>query len=264
MKNTLIKVLNQAGQIQREKFRTSLSVSIKESDSSVVTEVDFACEKVIFDTIRQSFPEHNLVGEESGFVNNGSDYTWIVDPLDGTSNFAAGIPWFGILIALLRKNQPVMAGSLLPLENSMCYAANGEGTWIDGKRVHMSEQKLSSTLIAFSMDYTNDEQLLAKGMNYYRFLLQNARNVRTTNSLVDFQYVVEGKLGGCINFFTKIWDIAASYLFLKEAGGIMVGFDGKEIEFALNEDGIKKTYPVIAGTPGMIQQLKSLFSSEVI
>ena len=264
MKDTLIQVLHQAGQIQQEKFRTSLKVSIKESDSSVVTEVDFACEKVIFDTIRQTFPEHNLVGEESGFVNNGSDYTWIVDPLDGTSNFAAGIPWFGILIALLRKNQPVMAGSLLPLENSLCYAAAGEGTWIDGKRIHMSDKQLSSSLIAFSMDYTDDEQLLSRGMTYYKFLLQNARNVRTTNSLVDFQYVVEGKLGGCINFFTRIWDIAASYLFLKEAGGIMVGPDGKEIEFTMNESGISKTYPVIAGTPGMIRQLKPLFSDQVI
>jgi len=260
MKDILIKVLQQAGQIQRDKFRKSLKISIKESDSSVVTEVDLACEKVIFDTIRKSFPEHNLLGEESGMVKNGSDYTWIVDPLDGTSNFAAGIPWFGILIAVLRKNQPVMAGSLLPLENSLCYAAAGEGTWIDGKRIQMPEQKLSSSLIAFAMDYTDDKKLLAKGMTYYQFLLQNARNVRATNSLVDFQYVVEGKLGGCINFFTRIWDIAASYLFLKEAGGIMVGLDGKETEFALNEDGIKKTYPVIAGTPGIIKQLGPLFS----
>jgi len=260
MKKTLINALNRAGQIQREKFRKSLTISLKESASSIVTEVDIACEKVIFDAIRNSFPEHNLLGEESGFINNGSNFTWIVDPLDGTSNFAAGIPWFGILIAVLEKNVPVMAGSLIPLENSLCYAARSEGTWIDGKRIHMVEQSLASSLIAFSMDFTDEEPLLDKGMAWYRYLLKHARNVRSTNSLIDFQYVAEGKLGGCINFFTKIWDISAGFLFLQEAGGVMVGLDGKEIEFHLNESGISGTYPVVAGTPGIIQQLKPLFS----
>lgn len=253
--------LGRAGQIQRDKFRKSLKISLKESASSILTEVDIACEKVIFETIRKSFPDHNLLGEESGFVDNHSDYTWIVDPLDGTSNFAAGIPWFGILIALFEKAAPVMAGSLVPLENSLCYAALGEGTWINKERIQIREQNLSSSLIAFSMDFTDDELLLAKGMSFYRYLLRNARNVRTTNSLVDFQYVVESKLGGCINLFTRIWDIAASFLFLKEAGGMLVGLDGKEIRFELNESGIKKTYPVVAGAPGIIHQLKPLFSA---
>ncbi len=260
MKDTLIKVLNLAGEIQREKFRKALTVSIKKADNSVVTEVDTACEKVIFETIRQTFPGHNLLGEESGFVDNRSDFTWIVDPLDGTSNFAAGIPWFGILIALLEKDRPVMAGSLLPLENSLCYAAQGEGTWINGKRVSMPRMELSSSLVAFSMDYTDDEKLLSMGMIYYRFLLEHARNIRSTNSLIDFQYVVEGKLGACINFFTRIWDIAASWLFLKEAGGMMVGPDGKEIRFELSRAGILRTYPVIAGSPGIIERLEPLFS----
>jgi len=88
----------------------------------------------------------------------------------------------------------------------------------------------------------------------------NARNVRTTNSLVDFQYVVEGKLGGCINLFTKIWDIAAPFLFLKEAGGVLTGLDGKDVEFSLSENGISKTYPVVAGSPGVIRQLMPMLS----
>jgi len=259
MTDTLLEALNRAGEIQKKKFRKSLSVSLKESASSIVTEVDIACEKVIFNTIRKSFPEHNLIGEESGFINNRSDFTWIVDPLDGTSNFAAGIPWFGILIALFENNAPVLAGSLIPLENSLCIATRGGGTWINGKRIRMKDQSLSSSLIAFSMDFTEDEKLLARGMNYYQFLLKNARNVRTTNSLIDFQYVVEGKLGGCINLFTKLWDIAASFLILKEAGGTMTGLDGKETEFELNTAGISRTYPVAAGSPAMIRQLKPLF-----
>jgi len=260
MKDTLIRVLNGAGDIQRRKFRKALQVSIKKADNSVVTEVDTACEQLIFDTIRQAFPEHNLLGEESGFVDNGSGYTWIVDPLDGTSNFAAGIPWFGILIALLEKDTPVMAGSLLPLENSLCFAARGEGTWINGKRITLPVKELSSSLVAFSMDYTEDERLLAMGMTYYRFFLHHARNIRSTNSLIDFQYVTEGKLGACVNFFTRIWDIAASWLFLKESGGLMVGPDGKEVRFDLSQEGIRKTYPVIAGSPGILEQMGPLFT----
>jgi myo-inositol-1(or 4)-monophosphatase len=262
MKNTLINALNRAGQIQREKFEKALTVSLKESASSIVTEVDLACEKVIFDTIRKSFPDHNLLGEESGLINHQSNFTWVVDPLDGTSNFAAGIPWFGILIALFDNNVPVMAGSLIPLENSMCYAARSEGTWINGKRIFMTDQILSSSLIGFSMDFTEDEQLLSGGMLIYKYLLKNARNVRSTNSLIDFQLVVEGKLGGCINLFTRIWDIAASYLFLKEAGGTMVGLDGKEVKFELNPSGISRTYPVAAGSPEIIRQLKPVLVFE--
>lgn len=260
MKNTLIEALNRAGEIQLDRFRKSITIKLKESASSIVTEVDVACEKIIFETIRKNFPEHNLLGEESGLTNNHSDITWVVDPLDGTSNFAAGLPWFGILIAVFEKNVPVMAGSLIPVEQSLCFAATSEGTWINGQRIIIQEQALTSSLIAFSMDFTEDEQLLAKGMSFYRFLLKNARNVRTTNSLLDFQYVVEGRLGACINLFTRMWDIAASQLFLKEAGGIMTGLDGKEIRFEFTRSGIERTYPVMVGPPGIINQLKPLFS----
>jgi myo-inositol-1(or 4)-monophosphatase len=79
----------------------------KESRSSIVTAADFASDLMITRMIRDRFPEHNLISEETGFSNNNSEYTWIIDPLDGTSNFASGIPWFGILISLLFKNNPI-------------------------------------------------------------------------------------------------------------------------------------------------------------
>ena len=98
MKDLLVSALKAPGEILLEYFHKPITAKQKESQSSIITEADIKSEAIIIKLIRDRFPEHNIISEERGSINNTSEYTWIIDPLDGTSNFAAGIPWFGILI----------------------------------------------------------------------------------------------------------------------------------------------------------------------
>jgi myo-inositol-1(or 4)-monophosphatase len=111
LKNTLIEALKGSGKLLLKYFDTPLETKRKESQSSIVTEADFKSESVILKIIEQNHPSHNIISEESGFRNRHSEFTWIIDPLDGTSNFVSGIPWFGVLISLFRDNSPIMGGA---------------------------------------------------------------------------------------------------------------------------------------------------------
>ena len=255
MRDTLIKALKSAGNIQRQRFGESLQSLRKESLSSIVTEVDVSSEKVIIETILQRFPGHNLLGEESGFKNNNSDWTWVVDPLDGTSNYAAHLPWFGVLIAVFERQVPVLAGAYLPLEDILYIAERGKGTYRNGQRINLQPAELSEVLFAFSTDFTLDEAFLEKGILWYKYIMKNSRNIRSTNSLVDMMYVLEGKFGGCINLFTKIWDIAAPWLLIREAGGVLTGLDRNSIVFDLSEKAMHKNYPIITGHEILVYNL---------
>ncbi len=246
MKKTLINALKEAGRIQKDNYNKVHKVDEKESISSIVTEVDLLCEKVIFEIILKEYPDHNILSEESGFTGKGSTYTWVIDPLDGTSNFAAKIPWFGVLIALFENNQPIMAGAYLPMEDALYFAENGKGASLNNQKLQIRNVALKESLVGFAMDYSNDNFLIKQGMNLYQTLIQHARNIRCTNSLVDFMMVADGRLGATINFQTKIWDIAAPWLIIKEADGMFKQLSGGDLEFDLNEKVGSVNFSVIA------------------
>src|SRR5512133_270956 len=157
MKETLVEALRISGTILSEYFSKPLTEDVKESQSSIVTEADFASDAAAKKLISAKFPGHNIISEETGFINNGSDYTWIIDPLDGTSNFAAGIPWFGVLITLLKGNSPELAGAFLPDSDTMYIAERGKGAFRNGESIQNIQQKdLKDSLFAFCVDYTDD------------------------------------------------------------------------------------------------------------
>lgn len=255
MVTTLKEALLAAGKIQKDNFSKPHEISVKESISSIVTEVDVASEQCIMGVISQHFPDHNLLGEESGFMDNQSNYTWVIDPLDGTSNYAAGIPWFGVLIAVLKDFEPVMAGAYLPVQDVLYFAEKGKGCVINDSGALMKTTLPQESLFAFSTDYTSDEHEFERGIAWYQYVLKNVRNVRSTNSLMDMMLVIEGKLGGGINLFTRIWDIAAPYLLLKEAGGALISLDGRPVKFEISVQGLKKNYPVIFGSEPLVANL---------
>jgi myo-inositol-1(or 4)-monophosphatase len=259
MKDTLISALKTSGKILLEYFNKPIESRQKESQSSIVTEADFASESIITRMIKERFPGHNLISEETGFSDNNSEYTWIIDPLDGTSNFASGIPWFGILISLFKNNTPVMGGAYLPVSDTLYFAETGKGALKNDKPLTIRKNiELRNSLIAFSVDYTEDEAFLNKGMEIYRYIVKNSRNIRSTNSLVDFIYVAEGKFGGCINLFTKVWDISALGLIISEAGGSMKDINGNIINFLINNDIIDRNFPVVAGSREVVETLKEI------
>ena len=121
--------LSVAGKVLLSHFGDSHKATVKESISSVVTDADMASERAILKVLGHTSNPYNIITEESGYLGNGSEYTWVVDPLDGTSNFAAGLPWFGIIIALMWKGEPILAGMYLPVDQDIYLAESGKGAW---------------------------------------------------------------------------------------------------------------------------------------
>ncbi len=257
MKETLILALEVAGKELLKHFGTNIGFKVKESQSSIVTKADLKSDALISELIRKRFPSHNIISEESGFSDMNSKFTWVIDPLDGTSNFASAIPWFGVLIALFEDNVPVMGGAYLPVLNQMYIAEKGKGVVLNGKPFTMPENSsLKNSLISFNVDFTDNEKILNESLSIYKNLVKSARNIRCTNSLVDFLYVAEGKFGAVINLFTRVWDISALGLIIEEAGGIMKYANGDEIKFRLDSKVPEANFPVIAGCELIIAELR--------
>ncbi|MCF8358083.1 MAG: inositol monophosphatase [Prolixibacteraceae bacterium] len=255
LKNTLFEALEVAGEIQLKALNEDNQIRKKESISNIVTPIDEACEKRIVDIIGQTYPGHNVLSEECGFINNASQYTWVVDPLDGTSNFAAGLPWFGVLIALFEKAEPVMGGAYLPVQKKIYFAEKNAGAFLNNCRINVCNAAIEDQLTAFSTDATPDAAYLGKGLEIFRYLVNNSRNVRSTNSLVDFLYTAEGKLGATVNLFSKIWDIAFPSLLIEEAGGKVVDLNGHPIVLNLLPEEIGRDYSIIAGAVNCIDEI---------
>jgi myo-inositol-1(or 4)-monophosphatase len=249
------------GEVLLEYFGKTDRVMQKEDQSSVVTDADFASEAAIVEILQRACPDHNLIAEESGFVDNGSDFTWVIDPLDGTSNFAAGIPWFGILIALLKGKTPVLGAMYLPCFETLYLSTAGEGVTRNGEQVHVTaEIDPRNVLCAYGLDASQDERKTRCEAEILARLVNGVRNVRATNSLVDFCYTVDGRLGACINQNTKIWDIAPAWLMLREAGGILTDTEGQPLHFALGAD-YARSYAVAGASLALHPHIVDLIQS---
>ena len=256
MKETLILALETAGKELLEQFGKNPDIRVKESQSSIVTKADLKSDSLIISLIREHFPSHNIISEESGFSNMNSRYTWVIDPLDGTSNFASAVPWFGVLIALFEDQIPVLGGAYLPVLNQMYIAEKGKGAVLNGKPFSMIKNNgLKNSLFSFNVDFTDNEKMLNDSIGIYKNLVKAVRNIRCTNSLVDFLYVAEGKFGGIINLFTRVWDISALGLIIEEAGGMMKYVTGDNIKFLLDEKISEANFAVMAGSAEIISEL---------
>ena len=247
---SVTQALQKAGEVLMKHFGKVTNIRVKENLSSVVSEADLESEKVILDLIAKDFPEHNIISEESGYHFKGSEFTWIVDPLDGTSNFVAGLPWFGILIAVMKDHVPVAAGAYIPVNQQLYYAEQGKKARLNGQLIQVTNsQKLKDVLVAYSLDFCPDFTDTIAETSIIAPLVQNARNVRSTNCLLDLCYTADGRLGAAINQHEKIWDISAPWLIIREAGGLVTVLTGNELNFNLSEKDFGKNYPIIAANP---------------
>jgi myo-inositol-1(or 4)-monophosphatase len=259
MLNTALECADAAGHLLLDRFGQVQDIRIKDSRSSIVTEADLASDRLLRGLLTTHYPEHNLLTEEYGFERRGSRFTWVVDPLDGTSNFAAGIPWFGVMLALLDGTEPIVGVLHLPVEGSVYAAELGSGTRRNGQLVHVTRQSdLGSVLCAFGMDAAAEADAARDQALALSRVLQRVRNLRATNSLVDFALTIDGRLGACVNFHTMLWDIAAPCLLLQEAGGRFTDHRGLPLEFSLADDACHRPYAVAGGNPALHEQLVPL------
>lgn len=255
-RDTLLSALQKGGDALMARLGKTSAATVKESISSVVTEADLAAEKVILEILQNTAEQYNVITEEAGYIDHRSEFTWVVDPLDGTSNFAAGLPWFGVIIALLHKETPVLGGMYLPVYEELYVTEHGKGSWKNGEEIRVSDSlKLEEQLVAYSFDFSATPGKTESEMVILQSLSKKVRNIRSTNSLVDFCYAADGRLGAALNQTTKIWDIAVPWLMISEAGGKVTDIRGKEIQFDVSAGAFDRNYTILASGTGLHRQL---------
>ena len=264
MENTIRKALHEAGKILMYNFGKISAYEVKENQNSIVTIADIESEKKVIEIISEKFPNHNTLGEETGLKNKKSEFTWIIDPLDGTSNFAAGLPWFGVIICVLKNSIPIMAGCFLPVQNEIYFAEKGKGATRNGFKISVSsETELKNMLASYSLDSSDEPGKTESEAQIIGKLVQKIRNLRSTNSLLDYCYTADGKLGACINQTTKIWDIAGPVLIIEEAGGIVTDIQGKPFDFSLNETNYYRNFTIACSNKLLYPELIKILNNGI-
>lgn len=262
MKDTLIEALHAGSKILMKYFGNLSSYDVKENQSNIVTLADLESEREIVSIIEKQFSDHNILAEETGLKDKNSKYTWVIDPLDGTANFSVGLPSFGVLICLMEDSNPILGGAYLPYYRSLYYAERGKGATKNGKEIVVSnDDQLKNVLVSYSLDYSENFSKIKYEVNIIEKIVQNVRNLRADNCLVDYCNTADGRLGASLNQTTKIWDIAAPSLIIEEAGGVVTDIKGKPICFDINKDNYTKNFTIVCSSPDLHPQIMELIQS---
>jgi myo-inositol-1(or 4)-monophosphatase len=230
-----------AGESLRQGQNQQKQISRKSSSVDLVTEFDHAAEALIVSQLRQAFPGHRILAEEGGESRAGeSPYTWYIDPLDGTVNFAHGYPFFAVSIALYERQQPVLGVIYEPLRDECFHAVAGEGAYLTvaGTTAMIrvsSEEKLGAGLLATGFPYDRQTSNHDNVVQTAAFLKRAQGLRRAGSACLDLAYVAAGRLDGYWEYKLSPWDVAAGILLVQEAGGQVTAVDG---------GGVQLTYPV--------------------
>lgn len=230
MLNFAIETARAAGQILLEKYGRKINVS-KKGDINLVTEADLASEKLIIERIKTHYPKHSILAEESGeaVVTGGENkWKWIIDPLDGTTNFAHGYPCFCVTLALEHDGEIVVGATFDPTRDEMFSAEKGQGAFLNNRPIRVSEtEKLSESLIVtgFPYDFKQRENF---ARHLTEFLLTSRGVRRDGSAAIDMAYVACGRFDGFWEEGLNPWDVAAGKLLIEEAGGSVTYYDGSE------------------------------------
>ena len=203
-----------------------LNVTSKQRND-YVSEVDRQAEDEIIAVIRKAFPDHSILAEESGQHKGNEDFQWIIDPLDGTTNFLHGFPQFAVSIALKHKGRLEQAVIYDPMRQELFTATRGSGAFLDNRRIRVSKQNgLGGALLGTGFPY-KDMQHLDRYLETFKALIVDSAGIRRPGSAaLDLAYVAAGRLDGFWEIGLNSWDIAAGVLLVREAGGLVGDFDG--------------------------------------
>ena len=229
MKRTAIKAAKEAGKIILQYYSKNVNAMSKGNTYDLVTEADLAAENKIISIIKNRFPNHSLLTEESGEETHKSDYCWIIDPLDGTNNFYHKFPMFCVSIALYKKRKPLIGVVFDPLKNELFYAEKNEGAYLNNKKINVSNvSNLSKSLLALGFYYERG-LLMRKTLDQMKkFFYENVHGIRRTGSAaLDLCYTACGRFDGYWELKLNPWDYAAGSLILTESGGRITDIQGK-------------------------------------
>ncbi len=256
MLNIAIKAARAAGAIIN---RASLDIEVlkvsTKSPNDFVTEVDQAAEQAIIETLLTAYPGHGILAEESGRAHGAkdSDYVWIIDPLDGTTNFIHGLPVYAVSIALAFRGQVQQAVVYDPSRNDLFYASKGRGAYLNDKRLRVSKRsRLHEALVGTGFPFRKGDNL-KRYLQMFETIMQSCAGLRRPGAAaLDLCYVAAGYYDGFFETGLSPWDVAAGSLLITEAGGLIGNFTG-EPDYLFQRE-------VVAGNPRIYAQLVQILS----
>lgn len=244
--DTLIRSLNKLERLQ---------IDVK-ARNDFVSDADRIAEHAIIETIQRHYPDHAILAEESG-QQGDSDYCWVIDPLDGTTNFLHRFPVFAVSIGLLHKGRIEHGVVYDPMRQELFTASRGDGAHLDGRRIRVSKQlTLENALIGTGFPFRDGGMTIEPYLRMLQKAIANTSGVRRAGSAaLDLCYVAAGRLDAYWETGLAPWDLAAGTLIIREAGGLISGLDG-------SEDFLDAGH-VLCGNPKIYAALAKLFSNEI-
>lgn len=216
----------QAGAVLRDNIHGAREISYK-GEINLVTEMDRRSERTVVAALQAAFPDHGILAEEGTVIENSSGFRWIIDPLDGTTNYAHGYPNFAVSIGLERAGEVILGVVYDPMRDELFAAEKGRGASLNGRAIRVSKaDALIRSLLAtgFPYDRATSEK---NNLNYFRALLMASQEVRRSGSAaIDLCSVAAGRLDGYWELKLHPWDVAAGSLIVREAGGLVSDFSG--------------------------------------
>ncbi|MFN4262121.1 MAG: inositol monophosphatase family protein [Thioalkalivibrionaceae bacterium] len=248
MLNTAITAARKAGRIAAQAFHRADPVNLREKTANdFVTETDIAAERAIIDVLKRAYPDHGFLAEESG-ASDPREYTWIIDPIDGTTNFIHGIPQFAISIALRVSGRLEQAVVYDPIKEDLFTASRGAGAFLNSQRIRVTTRPdLRGALLGTGIPF-REHQDLDRYIDGLRKLLPDTAGVRRPGSAaLDLAYVACGRFDGFFELSLNVWDIAAGVLLVQEAGGIVADWRGSP-DFVRDGD-------IVAANPKLLRAM---------
>ena len=254
MVNIAVRAARQAGEIMIRHLNRLESLEVTEKNrNEYVTEIDRMAEDIIVEVIHDHYPDHSILGEERG-QQGDHEFQWIVDPLDGTTNFIHGFPVFSVSIAVMHNDQLEHGVVYDPLRQEIFSATRGQGAQLDGRKIRVSRRpSMQHSLIATGFPYRANKKYLDQYLEMLKAIIAVSAGIRRPGSAaLDLCYVAAGRVDGFWEIGLNIWDIAAGALIIKEAGGRISDFRGS--------DGYLQSGNVVAGNPKIYAALSKLLT----
>lgn len=226
-KDTLLRAANAGAKEMVRYFNGQFSISNKEGINNLVTEADHAAEKAIFDVIQSDFPGHALLSEEAGEIIQDASYKWIIDPIDGTVNFAHGIPLCCVSIALEQEGKIIMGAVLNPFLQELFFAQKGWGATLNDRKLQVSsQQNVGASCLVTGFPYTYLDAPNGPLTVFEKLIRKGIPVRRLGSAAVDLCWVAAGRFDGFYEHKLQAWDSAAGWLIVEEAGGRVTDFQG--------------------------------------
>ncbi len=230
LKQTAIEVAQAGGDVAMQGFGQSKQIDFKSSDTDLVTEFDRKAQETIVNIIREKYPTHGILAEEDLSIDLDAEYVWVIDPIDGTTNYAHHSPIFSVSIGLLHQNDPIVGVVYAPAMSEMFVAAKGQGATLNDMPIQVSNiGKISQSVLGTGFYY--DDQIIKKNLVYFGSLIHQSRAIRRLGSAaLDMCWVAMGRFDSYWEMGLNAWDVTAGRIIISEAGGLVSDFEGGKYE----------------------------------